>query len=132
MPALELLGRHQRAAVWQRTGNDRHGEVIVSAPTDMKVRWEEGERDVQQGDGTVIRIQGTITPHIELPMGSILWLAPDPRTDAVEQWYGLGSAGDDSGLMIVVTKDWGQDLKGRHNRYEYGLAKYRDTLPTVT
>lgn len=129
MPALEGMGRHQKAVLWEKTGVDRYGETVRATPVELDVRWEEGSTDMLLPDGTKVKLEGVVVTNRAVPEGSLMWLAPNAALSPLEQWYGTGSAGDDSGVMMVHSKDTAPDLKGRNVRYELNMVKYRDTLP---
>lgn len=129
MPPLETIGRHQKAVVWPITGTDRYGEPKKGEPVNLDVTWEQGTQDVLKPNGQVVTLDGIVVVDRDIPIGSIMWLAPLKTSPALEQWYGVGSAGVDSGLLVVETVAVVEDLKGRHARRELGLAKFKDTLP---
>lgn len=129
------MDRRQLAVLWPAlTGRDKfdeYGDVKSGVPQEIVVRWIEKEMDAIRPDGTPIRLDAQVHAVEDIAIGSVMWLAPNEASTALEQWYGTGSAGQDSGLMMVVSLSGRAcDLKGRNTRREYGLVKYRDGVPT--
>jgi len=61
-----------------------------------------------------------------IPLGSRMWLAPDHETDALEQWYASGSAGQTDEVMRVAKQSETRDIKAIETRYTVGLAWEKD------
>lgn len=134
MPAFEQMDTHQRAVLWPAlTGRDKfdeYGDAKTGSPQEIHVRWIEKEMDGLRPDGTPVRLDAQIHAIEDIAVGSVLWLAPNEDDLALNQWYETGSAGEDSGLMVVeALLGRARDLKGRFTRREYGLVKYRDEAP---
>lgn len=136
MPSLEEMDRHQRAVLWTlKTGRSRYdkfGNPVTDAPVEVWVRWIDGVIDTLRPDGTPLRLDAQVIADQDIPIGSVMWLAvgcPDDD-DAVSFYYSEGSGGEDTGLMTVETRKFGLDLKGREDRWEFGLSKFMDTPAT--
>lgn len=133
MPPLEEMDQNQQALLWPiltgRAGRDRFGNPVTGPPEELCVRWVEGQSDALRPDGTPIRIDGKITSSEDITIGSTMWLRPldsDPQLTTLEVWYETGSAGEDTGLVVVeALMGRAPDLKGRFYRREYGVVKFR-------
>jgi hypothetical protein len=121
MPPLETMDRHQHATYWAKAGNDGYGEPTISAGVEIVVRWVTKRREAINTDGVPIALDATVITNRRIEPGSILWLGR--LADFVDD--------GDNELMIAATYDEASDLKNRHTRYEIGLQRFRDTLPTI-
>lgn len=127
MPAIEEIDFLQRAVLMRDTGTrDAYGRVIVGDAEDIWVRWEWGQRQQLGAQGQPIAIDATVFAAEELPVGSRMWLAPDPRYSAVEQFLGTGSGGDDDDVMEIISGRIVPDIKNRFVRYQHALAWWKD------
>lgn len=134
MPALEEMDLWQFAVLWAiqsgRSAYNEYGELQTDAPVDVHVRWVEGQTDAMRPDGTPVRLDGKITTDETIAIGSLMWLAPDEDSPALDQYYESGSAGEDVELMVVeALMGRARSICGKFTRREYGLAKYRSTSP---
>jgi hypothetical protein len=134
MPPMESDLRNQKAVLWDATGAiDDYGRPVVEAPENVWVRWELRNIQVVDRQGNLVGLDGEVVVDRKVGIGSQMWLAPDQSANsdtATEQWYGTGSAGDDSEVMEVVTYSDIPDIKGRHHRREVGIRRYRDQPST--
>ncbi len=112
--------RFQKAVLWVFAGYDGHGDVTVSAATEIDVRWEERRREVLDANGNSIAIDATVVVGQEIAVGSVLWLGAlaDVASPPVN-------------LKQVVVYDSIPDVKGQEFRRTVGLVKYSDSLPTI-
>lgn len=115
----------QKAVLWSKSGTDRYGDPLRGSPSEISVRWVVTHRQASDPQGNPITIDAQVSTSQDIVVGSVMWLGE------LADWYGSGSGGVDDEVMEVVTRNRVPDLKGRVTRYEYGLAKYRDTLPTA-
>jgi hypothetical protein len=123
MPALETEGRLQKAVYWAKTGHSADGEATIAAPVELEVRWNNKQRVAINAQGTPVAVDAVVVVAQEIIVGSTMWLGE------LADWYGTGSAGDDSGVMEVLTYNETPDLKKRNYRRTVGLVFYKDTLP---
>jgi hypothetical protein len=119
MPPLEEMDLHQPAVLWRLTGRDRYGEPTLAAPEEITVRWDETRREATGTDGSTIAIDVTVVSTENIPDNSLLWLGElaDYEEGAEEE------------RMQVVTRSKTPSIHARFTRYQYGLARFRDTLP---
>lgn len=118
---IETASLNQKAVLWQRTSFDRNGEPRVSAPVEIKARWEEGLLESIDEEATPIAINGTVDVDRDIKSGSIMWLGklrdlPSPVTE---------------GLVQVVGFEKIPDIKGRVFARSVTVKKWRNKLPTV-
>lgn len=129
MPPIEEVDLHQKAVLWPKAGFDRHGQPKVGTGVSIDVRWDSKRRQMVDSQGNPVAVDATAVVLIEIEPGSAMWLAPDNSYDPLEQWYGTGSAGEDSSVMEVAVYNETPDTKARVVRRTVGLTFYRDTLP---
>lgn len=125
MPRPDNAMMPHRAVLWRKAGADESGNTVLSAPEEIRLRWNKKRTEALQPDGTRISVDATVRTRVDLVVGDQLWLAPDPALDALEQWYGTGSGGHDNEVMEVVGFNWTSDVKGRNVERLSGLNKYQ-------
>lgn len=125
MPPLELEQRNQDAVVWAFDSFDSHGQIRVTAPEEIRVRWEWTWNRVSDPKGNNVTIDAEIVADADYPVGSLLWLG------TLDDWYGSGSGGANNGLVEVVTFRRIPDDKGRNTRRSLMCRRFRNTLPEV-
>lgn len=121
MPPLEYLDLEDYAVLWEATGrNDDNGNPVVSdTPVEIRCRWEEGNIESPAPQTQDLVVDAVIATGRQLPMGSILWEG---------RLADVATATRD--LYEVINRSRAKDLRGRISRYEFGLKRYTDTLPT--
>lgn len=123
MPALETMDRHQTAVLWEMIGVDANNETVVGEPSEIQVRWVDRPSQVSGAEGHPTTVDATAVVAQDIPIGSLMWLG------TLEDFYGVGSAGDDAAIMEVVSAPVASDLKNRVYRRTVGLRYYRSSLP---
>jgi hypothetical protein len=129
VPILEDDDLIHRAVLWRALGDGGDGQPTYSAPDEVFVQWSERRRRTVDADGTPIALDAQARlgqDEQPVALGSKLWLAPDPNTDALSQWYGTGSAGQADEVMVVATRSRSWDMKGIEVGYTLGLTWWRD------
>lgn len=129
MPILEDDDLIHRAVLWRSLGDAGDGQPTYDTPEEVWVQWSERRRRTVDADGTPIALdaQARLSQDEQpVPLGSKLWLAPDPDVDALSQWYGSGSAGQADEVMVVATRSRSWDMKGIEVGYTLGLTWWRD------
>jgi len=121
MPAIEAQNRFQKATLWAKYGTDRNGEVTVSSPVNIKVRWDAGLSATVDQTGTTTAKNGTVIVNQDVTEGSILRLGevcslPTPVTD---------------GLFEIMSFKKTPDVKGRKFARSAEIRRYKGQLPTV-
>lgn len=130
MPAFSAWSRRHKAVIWRFNGAyGADGLPNHDEPENIRVRWDDNSKTVRGPNGEPIAIDATAVMG-EVPIKhSLMWMATDqtPNSeDALDQWYALGSAGDQTGLMVVVADKSGTDTKSRQTRYVAGLQSWKD------
>lgn len=126
MPPIETADLHQAAVLWEQSGTDRYGATTVSdTPVEIPTRWEYKREEVRAADGSTILIDAVVVVDRSVPVGSNLWLGE------LADWYGTGSAGDDTEVMEVITSSAIPDIKNRNMRRVLKLRRLKDT-PAIT
>lgn len=122
MPPLETLDRRTTVVVWEAIElRDNYGEVRVRAPREIMVKWIDTIKEVVDANGNTIRIDATMSPAESLPNGTIVFRG----TLAEHSMLGPHI------LMQMIAPEENEDLKGRHIRREYGMMRYKQSLPTI-
>ena len=128
MPHMEQAYRRQRAVLWEATGaTDEFSQPTLSAPVEIIVRWVNKRKEMIDPQGNKVSVDATAVVNQAVPIGSEMWLAPLVTDSALDQWYGTGSAGQDSGVMQVIADNFTPDIKNRVNRRTVGLMKFKDS-----
>lgn len=132
MPPLETMDRNQTAVLWERrsgrAGVTKFGAPVVSGPVEIRVRWNVTRRQSVDAQGNKVQLVADVVTNRPVPLGSVMWLG------SFEDWPTTGTGTDDfpgEDLHEVTTDDTTVDLKGRHTRYEFGLARYTNEVPTT-
>lgn len=125
MPSPERSHRRQDAVLWTLASHDEEGENTVNSPVELRVRWEEVFEEVLNRKGDPVALDAKVMVDREIEIGSLMYKG------TLDDWYGVGSAGDEIKLMEVITYTDLKDIKGRVSYRSVGLCKYRDTLPTI-
>jgi hypothetical protein len=126
MPPMETRRRHQKAVLWAAAEKTEFGRRQVYPPVELDVRWQNKDDTTTRADGATVRVDAQVVVDREIEPDSIMWLGE------LEDWYGTGSAGDDSGLMVVVSFSNIPNTKGRRSRLVCKLQRFRDALPEVS
>lgn len=122
MPPLERMDFHDTLVLWGYVGTDRQGDPVVAQPMQLPCRWEEGQTEIPDPMGNKITVDSVIATTQDILENSIVWQGTlDSIRNAKTLTY----------LYEVVIKTHAKDLKGRIVRYEYGLRRYKDTIPKV-
>lgn len=122
--SIETDLRYQKAVLWSASGYDDYGQVKVSAPVEIGVRWTNKRSEALDPQGNTIAVDASVVVGFsDIPIGSKLWLG------SLSSWYGTGSGGQDDEVMEVVTSSKGRDIKNRGIRRTLGLKKFQDSSP---
>jgi hypothetical protein len=118
MPHFTRRRKSQTVVVWDFASYDRHGAAIVSAPREIKARWE----GVTEFSG--VEVDGVLYTKEYLAPETRVWLG------TMEDYYGTGSAGDDTNIMFVSQCAESKGLKSRNVSYTV-TVKYDKDQPQV-
>lgn len=129
MPQQEVSHRFQRCLMWDIGGYNTFAEIVRTDPIELIVRWEDDQKEDVKPDGTPIVLDANVHVDTDLKIGATMWLAPDNRYSALEQWLGTGSVAAETEIMEVVTWHSTPDIRNRVRRRTAGLVKYRHDLP---
>lgn len=130
MPPIEHMDMTETAVLWTKTGETRYSDPLVASPQEVAARWEKTARDAAGPNGSTLTLDASVALKVNVPDGSILYLGQ--LSDLTGTGTGTGDyPADGTPLYVVVTRDEAYDLKGRVVRHEYGLQRYRGTLPGV-
>jgi hypothetical protein len=125
VPPLEQMDRHQYAVYWEALGTDSYGQSKVSDdPVELRVRWNFKRTQTVSANGTPVALDGTVVADRELVADSLLWAGRLRDLPA-----GTSFSEEDDELYVVTTVTVTKDIKGRNTRYEFGVARFRSTLP---
>lgn len=126
MPAPHLKYHTSRIVVWPPgTTYDDYGRLRRSTPCERTCRWEESNEEVTDDRGEVIRLSARITVSVVLDLGSIVYRG------CLEDFNEAEQAGEKLDLLEAKTVERIPDVKGRGVSRVIGLARHRNTLPTL-
>lgn len=117
---METSHLKQKAVLWAATGVDSYSEVKVSAAVEVPVRWETGQKEAIDPQGSTIALESTVYVDRVVAVGSILWLGKL-----------VDVPGTPTNLRQVVIFKAVPDVKGRKFRYSVGVIKYSNELPAL-
>ncbi len=126
-PPLEYMDLTDRALMWEVSRVDRHGMPLLSALVELPVRWEEGQVERMDAEGQLIVVDVTLATDQNIPIGSLMWEGSEEDLEDEVGTTGI----PESDIYEVITKMRGKSLKGEYTRYEFGLKRFKDTLPRV-
>lgn len=123
MPQPETSSLHDYAVVWEASGYDENGETIISAPVEIRCRWENAQSSVVSPDGRVIGVEAIAVVTEDIKADSIIWQGrySDRPTTSV--------SADQNPLMQVIATSKIEDVRGRVTRRVLKLQRYRSNLP---
>lgn len=122
MPPIEEADYIHQATVWVRTGYDRDDEPVLAPPVNAQCRFVWTDRLLTDDRGNKINVTAEIAVSLDLPTRSLVWFGPLSRyTEEI-----------DRKIYEVVSKDMAFDLLGKNVRKEYGLTRFRGSLPAGT
>lgn len=119
MPHPEKV-KGQYGVLWQFAGRDRNGQITVSAPRQIALRWEKGKRKALDDEAEVIASDATAFVNEQIPIHSImregkLASVPTPPTD----------------LFEVTDLREIPDIKGRKTQRTATLVRWKKPLPAI-
>lgn len=125
MPALETMDLYQRAVLWTSAGWDGFGQPKVNSPVEISVRWLDKKRNILDADGGTIALDVQVIAAQTIPVNSLLWLGTLVQ-------FNIANVGSNPTLEICQVKVFNvsPDIKNRFKRYDYGLMRYKDHLPS--
>lgn len=121
MPPLETTELNQTAIIWEgQTGYDDYGERLTTTPVEIPVRWSSERSQGVDSHGNLIAFDATAVVNQDIARDSLMYLG------TLEDWYSLGSAGDETELMVVKVLNVIPDLKNRETFRSVGLVRFKD------
>jgi hypothetical protein len=121
----DATGLRQYAVMWTVAGRDRHGEITVAAPVEIRCRWLEGQVDSQDSQGNDIVWDAEAYVDRLVPPDSLLWLG---RLAALPADFGLITGT----IMQVKQYHAVPSVKATRVRHVVGLMRYKDSPPVVS
>ncbi len=119
---LESDCREQDAVLLEADDYNNDGEPTTAAAVALKVRWEDGQGQIQDGQGDVVTYDATVIVGQVVPMESVLYLGTEEvRTADTDPEY----------YRVVGTKSI-PDVKGSNFRRTVFLARLSGTAPALT
>lgn len=122
MPGPEFRDRFQPAVLWPAQFPavvDDYGVIQVGAPVQIQVRWEDKRKEQQLPDGSTVTLDAQVKVWQDVNIGSHLWLG------TLSQWYGIGSAGDDGEVRVVMSVNQVPDPKNRWQGFMLGVMRWK-------
>lgn len=129
MPALERIGRYQKAVMWPYTGRrDGFGETQIGSPVELVVRWTFTESNDSGAQEETDKLVASAVSAVSIPLDSIMWLG------ALADWSTARTTAEANGtdikLYIVKSTKDTPDIKGRQIKHRVDLSRYKQQLPT--
>lgn len=125
MTSLETSSLHQKAVLWEYSGLDRYGDVTVSSPSEIDVRWEKSVAENTGPETSAETSTIEVVVDQDIAIGSILRLGTLSSISDLED-----SEIDE--LYQVVDNTKIPDIKGRSFYRSVTLNRRSNSLPTVT
>lgn len=119
--SVEIFDCVDYAVLWEATGIDAYGVVKVASPVQIRCRWNDSPRDSNESQSHKVGITVKISALQSIPMQSVLWHGKLVDLPVIP-----------TDLCQVKSIDGGLDVHGIAERFEYGLTKYMDDIPTLT
>lgn len=114
--------------VWDFAGYEMNGEPRVSAPREIRCRWNYNTAANTNQEGTPHQPAATALVNEDIALGSIMYHG------CLEEVVGTGTGlEDDQPGPLYIVKSYKQtsDIKGRNPTRELALMRYSNTLPVV-
>lgn len=124
MPPLEYMDFHNRAILWVIVGHTKNSMPKLSSPVQICCRWEEGHTELVNTEGQNIVVDVVMATNRDIVNGSLLW-------EGTEEQLSEYDDAPPRDIYEVIMRSRGDSLNGRVRRYEYGLKRFKDTLPQV-
>ncbi len=127
MPPMETSFLFDDIVYWPYSGVDRDNEEQILSGYQIKGRWDTDLRQMRDATGKLVNTDvQLITDQEDVVIGSIMWLGlvqdlPNPVTDVTD-------------LFKVIAVNETNDIRKTADvmEREIGLARYKNTLPTIT
>jgi len=118
MPAPEVRDLIDYAVLWAATSTDGYGRSKISAPVEIRVRWEDSREESTDPQNTVQASPATVFVGQAISIGSVMWhgrLKDLPTTSA--------------DLFEVTGYKTTPDIKNRFMQRTVTLTRHGDVLP---
>lgn len=120
MPPLEESDMHQEAVYWTKTGLDRYNNPVLGSPVEIICRWVNKRGQTLGPNGTPIALDAIVVVPVEIREGTLMW------EGKLSDW----NPALKNELMEVVTYNETPSINARFQRYQLGLKKFKQTLPS--
>jgi len=120
VPAPEVRNLNDYAVLWETSSTDGYGRFKLSAPVEIRVRWEGTTSESTDPQNTVQAVPTEVFVDREIPIDSILWhgrLRDIPTAP--------------TNLMKVTGSDATPDIKNRFTQRTVELTRYGNLLPEL-
>jgi len=124
--SIETDDLKQDAVLWTADAVDNYGNRTAAAAVGVKVRWEDGQGQIQNGLGDVVAYDATVYVSQLIELGSVLYEGTEAAYDAAV------AAGNSPQLYKAVGRKAIPDVKAENTRRSVVLARYKGSLPTFT
>jgi len=126
MPAMELIGRLQKAIFWEAGGYDHDGEITVAAAVEIDVRWQVGKRRSAGPKDDTVSYDAELVVDRVITVGSVVWKG------SMDDLNDLADPTAPTDLYDVVDYTETSDIKNRNVRRTVLLMRRSDDLPSLT
>jgi hypothetical protein len=118
-------GRWKSGVLWEKTGEDRHGEPTLADKVEIRARFEFKRKDAVGDDGQTIALDATADVDREIEIGSLI--APGDLEDWTD--VGTGDVWATGHIYRVAIYNEEDDEKGRDPCRWVGLQRFRGDIP---
>jgi len=117
---IETNGATTTFAYWAKTGNDRYGEPLVAAASDVTARIERSNNRIDDPKGKTVDTDATLYGlSQDVIAGSIVWQGASAD---------YATATD---LFEITSFSKVPDIKGNNFRREATIRRFKDKLPLI-
>ncbi len=94
---MAIVGRllrkfaHQYLLYWEKEGSDPSGLPTYKDPVEIKVRWQEQDKELLTPDNRTVLARGYILSSEQVKPGSLLLLGGTAAGSAFDAWRALAS-----------------------------------------
>jgi hypothetical protein len=120
MPGPEVRSLNDYAVLWAASAVGEYGRNSVSAPVEIKVRWEDSRQQSTDPQNVVESRPATVYVDRDITINSVLWHG---RLQDVPTVF--------TELYKVTGSDFTPDIKNRVTQRTVTLTRHGGTLPTI-
>lgn len=126
MPVLETMDLKTPMVLWMLSSRDSHGEILISPPVNLLARFVRRRSIGLDREGNPISLDAQAALDRDVILDSIIWEGTIATLPSDSNFT------IDKSLYAVSNRSTAEDIKyARFKRYEYGLIRYKGSLPAL-